>query len=694
MLTKLPPAENLRTRMAVKARSARAALADDLHAMPPWLRWAMASWLMLVVIVVVFLVVFDWNWARGPVSRIASAQLHRDVRIDGDLKVHPWSFSPRAEIGGLKIGQPDWAGPGDMATAEQVAVRIKVLPLLRGQVILPELRIDKPNVAMLREASGRANWTFGDPAKPGKPFKLPAIQHFVINDGDLKIDDKVRRLVFTGKVTSNEQATGDGRGRFELKGDGTLNGAKFLALITGGPLLNISPDRPYPITADVRAGTTHIVADGRIDKPFDLGHLGGAVDLSGSDLNNLYYLTGLSLPNTPPYRIKGTLRRDLKTFDFTKFSGTVGDSDVSGDLKAQFQGERPLLTGAISSKRLDFDDLGSIVGAAPATGRGETASAGQKVEAGQRAARGRLLPDATLQVDRIRAMDAQVTYRAQTVNAPNLPLRTVALDIDLKGGVLTIDPLSFTFSRGDLSGKIRLDARGAVPKTDADLRLANGRLEDFVTLRNGAKPAIEGVIAARAKLSGTGNSIHKAAASSDGTITVVIPRGQIRQAFAELLGINASKGLILLLSGDNKETPLRCAVADFKVAGGVLTAQKVVFDTGVVLATGSGTINLETERIDLRIEGETKKARLVRLWAPITLKGSLSAPKVGVEAGKVAAQGGIGLLLGSLLSPLATILPFVDPGLAKNADCVSLMNEARSSPAPVRTAATTPTAKK
>ena len=44
------------------------------------------SWLMLVVIVVVFLIVFNWNWARGPVSRIASAQLHRTVRIDGDIR--------------------------------------------------------------------------------------------------------------------------------------------------------------------------------------------------------------------------------------------------------------------------------------------------------------------------------------------------------------------------------------------------------------------------------------------------------------------------------------------------------------------------------------------------------------------------------------------------------------------------------
>ncbi len=651
---------------------------------PTWLKIAGGAWLALSLAVLVFLVVFDWNWARGPISRIASAQLQRTVSIDGNLDVHPWSLKPRAEAAKIRIGQPAWAGTGQMATVERLAVQIEVLPLFRRRVVLPLLRIDSPSLDLRREASGRANWTFGDPNRKKAPLKLPAIRHFVINNGAVRYDDRVRKMTFTGTVSSNEQASDGGRGKFQLRGDGALNGAKFLALITGGPLLNISPDRPYPIGADIRAGTTHITANGQIDRPFDLGRFSANLMVEGSDLNNLYYLSGLSLPNTPPYRIAGALTRNGFTYDFKRFNGRVGDSDVAGDLSVLTGGERPLLKAAITSERLDFDDLGSLVGAAPATGRGETASAGQKQEGAQRAAGGLLLPTATLQVERIRAMDAQVTYRAATVNAPGLPLRKVSLDLDLKNGVLNLNPISFGFSRGDLSGQIKLDASGKVPRTDADLRLTNGRLEEFITIRNDGKPAIEGAIAARLKLTGYGDSVHKAAASSDGAVTIVIPQGRIRQAFAELLGVNASKGLILLLSDSNKETSLRCGLADFKVSKGVLTAQQVVFDTGVVLAKGSGTIDLETERMDLRLDGESKKTRLVRLFAPITLKGPLSQPKVGVELGRVVAQGGIAAVLTGLLGPLGTLLPFVDPGLEKNADCIALMQEARTNRAPVR----------
>ncbi|KQY35374.1 membrane assembly protein AsmA [Caulobacter sp. Root487D2Y] len=655
--------------------------------------------ILLTVAIVVFLVLFDWNWFRGPVGRFASAQLNREVVITGDLRVHPWSFSPKVEALGVRVAQPDWAAKADpkgspagtpMAKVDRIAVQIKLLPLLKGDVILPLLAVDRPDVRLLREGSGRANWTFGDPKAPKKPLKLPAIQHFIIKDGQLRYEDQQRDVFFLGTVSSNEEVTGDGRGKFVLEGKGQLNRSPFTALVTGGPLLNISPNRPYPFDAKVDAGSTHVLAKGQVTKPFNLGLFETQLTVSGADLNRLYALTGLALPNTPPYRISGHLTRNGQRFDFNKLSGRVGDSDVSGDLFVLMGRERPYLEADLQSKRLDFDDMGSLVGAAPATGRGETASAGQKVEAAQRDATQRLLPDATLQVERVKAMDAKVKYRALAVNAPGLPLKKVRADLTLEKGVLTLDPIAFTFSRGDLTGKIRLDANPKTPRTDLDLRLTNAKLEDFIPIQSGGKPAIEGGVMARAKLTGYGNSVHRAASSASGQVTLVSPKGQIRQAFAELLGVNASKGLLLLLSKDNRETSVRCAVADFSVKDGIMTSNHIVADTGVVLARGKGTIDLRTERMDLRINGDSKKPRLVRLFIPITVKGPFMAPKVGLETGGAVAQGGVAAALGLFVTPLAAVLPFVTGGEAKDADCAGLVAEARSDGAPVKVAQTTP----
>jgi uncharacterized protein involved in outer membrane biogenesis len=264
------------------------------------------------------------------------------------------------------------------------------------------------------------------------------------------------------------------------------------------------------------------------------------------------------------------------------------------------------------------------------------------------------------------------------------------MDLTLEKGVLTLDPLAFTFSRGDLAGKVRLDANPKVPRTDLDMRLTNAKLEDFIPIRSGGQPAIEGGVMARAKLTGYGDSAHRAASSANGQVTLVSPRGQIRQAFAELLGVNASKGLILLLSKDNRQTSVRCAVADFDVKGGVMRSNQIVADTGVVLAKGTGLVDLRNETLDLRIEGDSKKPRLVRLFVPISIKGPFLAPKIGLDTGAAVAQGGVAAALGTLLSPLAAILPFVTGGEAKDADCAGLVAEARGQGAPVKVAQTTP----
>jgi len=156
----------------------------------------------------------------------------------------------------------------------------------------------------------------------------------------------------------------------------------------------------------------------------------------------------------------------------------------------------------------------------------------------------------------------------------------------------------------------------------------------------------------------------------------------VREAFAELTGINVTRGLGLLLSGDQDKIGIRCGVANFRARNGVLTAENIVVDTETMLITGGGRMNLGDETMDLRIEGEPKEARLVRLGAPITLQGRWRQPEIGVNAGDLVEEGGLAAALGSLIAPLAAILPFVDAGLAEDANCSALFAEARSAGAP------------
>jgi uncharacterized protein involved in outer membrane biogenesis len=636
--------------------------------------FGIASVVLLVAAVIIFLLIFDWNWLRPPLAQVASDRLNREVEIKGDLDVHPWSLSPSAEVHGVTISQPDWL-EGQMAEIERFAVKVKLLPLFRGEQILELLEVRSPDVRLQRDAQGRNNWQFGDPDKD-EAAKLPAIQHFWVRDGHLRLDDKRRNLTLDGTVNTSEHTVGPDKGSFSLDSKGTINGEPFTLKVTGAPLLRVTPDRPYPFKAELVSRSTRATADASIDRPFDLGHFGGALTVSGQDLADLYRLTGLALPNTPPYRVNGRLRRNDSRYDFDDFDGRIGDSDISGDLYVKTDGARPYLNADARSRLLDFDDVGPIFGLPPATGRGETASPEQKALAGQMRASRRILPDATLNVERIRAMDADVTYRADRVNAPGWPLRKVQVDMKLKDGVLNADPVSFDFSRGSLDGKIKLDASAATPRTDVDMRLTNARLEDWVKFRSLGKPVIEGKFVGRIRLTGYGNSVHRAASTANGSVTFAMPGGHMRQAFAEFMGINVTKGLIMLMGEDPQGTPIRCAMGDFRAVNGVLHADTLVLDTGVVVAKGKGSVNLKNETMNFKIDGDSKKFRLVRLLSPITIKGPLLKPKVGIEPGPAIVQGVIGLGLGVLVNPLAAIIPFIEPGGAKDADCAGLLAQA------------------
>ncbi len=659
------------------------------------LYWIGGLFAGLIIVVVVILNVFNWNMLRGPIARFASNATHRNVRIDGDLKVKLFTLTPRVSISGLKVGQPAWNGTGDMAEIDKVVVEVKLLPLLTGKVVMPLFEVDRPILDLKRDATGRANWDIGDKKPASKPFKLPPIQHFVINQGHLTYVDIGKKLNLSGLIDSNENAGGASAHAFSLTGKGSLNNNPFGLNINGGALLNVNASAPYPFSGDIRAGDTRVQASGTIAKAFDLSSYTTNLHVSGPDLAKLYDLTGLALPNTPRYDLHAKLSHSGKLYQFDNIAGIVGSSDLRGKFSVDTQSGRPFLDAVLRSRSLDFNDLATLLGAAPGGKAAANASPEQKAVNAHLAATQRILPDSTLQLDRIRKMDARLDYRAETIKDSVFPLQDAYLKLSLDHGLLTLDPLQFNFPQGRLVSSISLNGRGAVPVTSVDARLSNVQLKNFVPGPKGEDVPIEGDLLARVKLVGRGDSVHKAAAASNGAVTVVIPHGHIRTAFAELLGVNVGKGLGLLLSKNNGASDIRCGIASFDVKDGVLHADQVVFDTDVVKVTGAGQVNLADESLNLTLKGDTKKFRVTHVFLPITIGGHLRSPSIGVQPAPAAAQAGVAVALGAVLSPIAAILPFVDLGLAKNADCAALMSDAKQTAAPIKgTVTTTPTVAK
>jgi AsmA family protein len=652
--------------------------------------WAGIILLSLVLVVVISLSFFNWNLLRPALGRVITAKTGRSASIDGDLTVHLWSWNPTVEVNGLRLKNPKWADRDLMFGAKRITISVSVARLLRGQIVLPQVDLLEPTVNLERDSQGRASWELGTsagtPNHDTKPARLPTVRRLTIEGGKVHVVDAIRKLTFSGSLFTAEESGKQDASALRIRCSGSLNAKPFRLEANGGPLLDLEPNKPYTFSAHLTASDINLESRITVPKPFDLSALDIKFVVSGDDLANVFYLTGLALPNTPKYRLAATLQVDGTKFSIQDLKGSLGSSDLEGQVEVQTAGARPKLTAKLLSATLNIADLAPTLGT-PApntdslsnTSRTKTSAKSLKAakprpEATDAAApdNGKLLPDADLQVSRVRGMDADVTYKAAAVTAPKLPMKEVTFHLVLADGVLRINPLSFVLDQGKFAGSVQIDARTDIPESNIDMRIDDVDLREFKSATMKQAP-LQGTMLGRFKFHGSGSSIHKFAANSDGAMSVVIPHGQISDVIAELTGINVLKVLGLLLSKGQGQTEIRCGIVDFKDRRGSLNTTTVFVDTSNVLITGRGKINLDSEDIDLSLQGDPKKLRFLRLRSPIMLGGTLDHPTVGIDAKKLAAQAGVAAALGTLLTPVAAAIAFIDPGLAKNKDCADVM---------------------
>lgn len=642
-------------------------------------RIAAAFGLLLVLLIAAVALAPSGFW-RWLIIREASHTTGRTASIDGDVSVHVFSLNPSLVVEGFSLTNPPWAKPKDMLSVKRFEAILSLKSLLGFHLIFPRVAIDSPGIDFEREASGRSNWDFSGAGAnkssqaASAPLHLPVIQQLSLTNGSLTASDHIRKLTFNGQVSVQEdQANSSGNHALKLRGSGTLNAKSFELKLEGEPLIGVEPTKPYGFEAAVIAADIKLNAHATISHPFDMAALQATFHLTGSDLADVYYLTGLALPNTPPYDVSGTLIRDNLKFRIYDFQGKLGSSDVSGKLEVDTGLKRPKLTATLTSKELNLADLAAPLGT-QATPERKSVTLARAGAAPPAPAPKLLLPDADLQVQRVRGMDADVQFDAASVTTSKMPMKKMRFHLNLDNGKLTLNPLDFQLAQGDFSGKVAVDAQGATPVTSIDMKLVKVDLAQFKPKSSNTAP-LEGQLSGRIKLQGSGSSVHKTAATANGDVTIVVPKGEMRDALAELTGIDLARGLGLILTQNDQNTELRCAVASFKANAGDLKATAFVIDTTNVLVTGEGDVDLSTEALNLSLRGQPKHARLLRLRTPIMLRGSLSKPKFGVDPGKVAAQTGGAVALATLLTPVAAVLAFVDGGLAKDANCAALLGQ-------------------
>ncbi|HSA80382.1 MAG TPA: AsmA family protein, partial [Geminicoccaceae bacterium] len=398
----------------------------------------------------------------------------------------------------------------------------------------------------------------------------------------------------------------------------------------------------------------------------------------------------LPLPATPPYNLAGkvTHQAEEERWNLIALTGTVGDSDLAGDVSFELAGERPTLVADLTSKKLDFDDLGVLIGAPTGTAPGETASAEQKQEAAEAEADRYALPDAPFDVPELRAIDARVKFEGQSIQAKKLPLERMSLDLTLEDGKLTFEPLRFDLADGEFTSVISLDGRSDVLDGEFDLTLRSIKLNQLFAQFDIEIADIEmeqegvGTFGGGAQLKARGNSIHALAANANGEVAVIMNGGRISALIVEGIGLDVGEALGLLFSESDEEqsamVPIRCFVARFAARDGVLQTEALVLETSDATITGKGEIDLGEEELALELLAHPKDPSVLTASTPVRIEGTFKEPKIDLVSEELQEKSLAALALGVVLPVIGAVLPFIEQGETKDSNCARLIADAKA----------------
>lgn len=468
------------------------------------------------------------------------------------------------------------------------------------------------------------------------------------------------------KVSGRLAPTLDSRASFNITRS-TLVGQPAHASGTLGTRRNSSGRTDLAIKANAAVGATKAVLDGSFMDPAGAQKLRMNMVVSGDDLGKLYPLLNIPLPPTPNYRLAGLLLHESSVWKFEKFKGTVGNSDLAGDFSVDHSRPQKFMRGDLVSRNLDLKDLGGFVGA-------ET-----KPTATEKVPGSRVLPNNRFNLAKLQAADADIKFKGARIKTRKLPLEDMTAHLKLVKGKLTLDPLNFGVAGGNIVSTISMDANVKNFQTRADLRakqLELSKLFPGFNLTRGSAGAIGGA----AKVAGVGSSVAEILGSMDGDVAVVMNGGSLSELLLRLANLDIQNTAKVLLTGD-KQIPVRCMVADFNAKNGILETEAMVLDSGKENITGTGTINLRDELIDLKLVAHPKDSSLIALRGPILIQGSFEKPSVRPQMGGVVARTVLAAALASIAGPLG-LVPLIDLGNAKNHDCDALIAEAKKVSAP------------
>lgn len=610
-------------------------------------------------------------WLRPLVEHQASVALGRPVMI-GQLRLRPGS--PLLAIADdVVIGNPPGFSPVEepFLRIPRITLQVEVGTYMhRREIVIPLIELDRPAARVASMADGLNNFTFELGANQGSGTAFPKLGALRIAGGHarvtlVKFGAEFEVLISTNNVSGlNDNAiAAEARGTY-------ADQPMTVTMLAGSLPSGSSSSSAWPVELRLANGPTRAKLKGTLQAPLDLRSATLGLLLSGPDLALLAPLTGMPLPATPPYELGGKLDYADGQLRFSDVAGRIGRSDVEGTLAVTRGSARPELTAELRSRSVDLRDIAGLLGGGPGPPGtpGQTPQQQERAAQAQREARAspRLLPDQPFNLPKLRGIDAHLTYQAERIQGQAMPLDDLTLRMDLMNGTLALRPLSFGVGAGRITSDVLLtpgEGDAVEAKTEIRFeRLDLARLMQATGTYQGA-----GALSGMVRVEGAGRSIADVLGHGDGALTLSMAGGDLSKLLVDLAGLRLGSALFTSLGG-GRRTLVECFVADLPMRRGILSTRALLLETGDAVIEGRGIVDLRRERVEIRLQTESKRLTVGVLPVPVLINGTLKAPSARPAPAEGAGNG---------IADLTAVLPTIRLGVGDDPRCTGMLRRAQ-----------------
>jgi AsmA protein len=461
-----------------------------------------------------------------------------------------------------------------------------------------------------------------------------------ITDGKISATDIIANATdgfvnggFTGQLAFDETLSLNGTADAKIADLLALNAALSREI----PFSNIAKRIDFKGNINVANGTFTLteseatLADGDVNGSYRgkvaLGQtpdIAGTLTLAVPSLRTLSQKQNVTLPaNTnsgdifEAFALSGQVSGAPDLLDFTAGQISLDGLSGKGDFKLSLQSSRPTLTGDILFSDLDLQPY-------------MAAWSAQKPQ-------GQIIPWSTapINVSGLKAMDANVTISAPSINMTRLALGQTRAVVTLKNGALESRITNADLYGGTATGVFSLNASDSGANIRLQTDIGDVKALDFM-MAMGGFDKVTGTSDFNVEITGGGNSQAAIMKSLTGA-------GEFQAINGQLLGINAETlltgidGAITNRAlpaglGLGQTTDFRDVIGGFSISEGRVSLRTFQLQSGALFMEGAGEIDLGNQTLDVGIRPKLNSGSDVASFGvPLRFSGAFGQARPGLD---------------------------------------------------------------